>query len=310
MKIACLLPAFLLALPIEARGRSFVLSRSSSLPTSTSNLLLQKQLDVRGGAGPLDASTVGKAFTGAYLAQGTLMTLAPKRSAAMYGVDEGFTKQYVAELCGAEVLAQAIVGISMIFRNTEFTEAYGYANLARAIVVLRKYLNEEHKALSSPNASLLVAVTAYAVSAYGSLTNQGWVDFYNQVLAASGILVGSVGLILPDTLADLLGMSSAVSKVLSRGKSAVSASPNTALTYLLKYFSSWTMGSGILALCLMNSNSKFTTVESLAYASIPVLGLLLSSTFITKEIGAMGVKPEPHLFWVIFYCVLIASSLL
>lgn len=109
------------------------------------SLLSTKQLSIRGGAGPVDATTMAKAYVVAGLVQGTYTALAPEPSLKAYSGTPTPMSVVTAKRLGVSVLAHSAAAASMLFQDRSLNTAVGIVTSIWTFVLLGDVLNETGK---------------------------------------------------------------------------------------------------------------------------------------------------------------------
>jgi hypothetical protein len=115
MKGTFLLTTIFLADQSLAEGsKAFILPRSN-------NAVLEKQLAVRGGAGPIDTTTAAKFIFSLWLAQGVAGTLAPEMNLKTYGGNDASAanplNQMLMRRSSLAVLSRGVLAFSSLFKD-------------------------------------------------------------------------------------------------------------------------------------------------------------------------------------------------
>jgi hypothetical protein len=189
MKITFFLNTFFLASQTFAEGsKAFVLPRS--------NAVLEKQLAVRGGAGPIDSTTAAKCLCSLWLAQGVAGTLAPEMSLKGYGGNDGNDalaanplNQMIMRRISLAVLSTGVIAFSYVFKDYSVNTASALTAAIWGAEWLHSLLNNlSAKGQAPGKEGEIVGLALASACLYSCLTNADW------ALAAIKGLTGYAGL--------------------------------------------------------------------------------------------------------------------
>jgi len=128
-----------------ARFASLLLLALSGAASARSNsaFVPKRALELRGGAGPLDAAQVGKAATVLATAQGAYSVLAPGKVLDFYGVKKSAINEVVSRRIGAACLTIGITGIALLYKDASLDTAVGLGALVWLAEYAKSLLNDE-----------------------------------------------------------------------------------------------------------------------------------------------------------------------
>jgi hypothetical protein len=110
---------------------------------SDAAVLNKKQpiMKLRGGISGVDANQVANVVAGITLANGAVMSLAPKKAGDMYGVATTKWTDFFAQWSGLMMFGQALVAI-LALGGMSFAEAWGWGMLPTAVASVQDLLND------------------------------------------------------------------------------------------------------------------------------------------------------------------------
>jgi hypothetical protein len=282
---------FLAGQSLADGSKAFVLPRS--------NAVLEKQLAVRGGAGPIDTTTAAKCICGLWLAQGVAGTLAPEMNLKTYGGSDAsaanLTNQMLMRRVGLSVLSSGVLAFSSLFKDYSLNTAHALAAVIWGSEWLYSLLNDLSTKLQAPGKEGdIVGLALASACLYGCLTDADW------ALTAIKGITGYAG--LAGLSCAFLGYKNAgkiwkVGELDNVGNALVlPLGANLCTYFIVAYTTAWEGGDIETAIGRACLAGLFFTAKYL---------------FITKEIELLGPELDrtPTYFWLVV-CAVGAYSIL
>jgi len=259
-------------------------------------LRLTPALRVRGGeAGSIDSRQVaGKLLTGAFLAHGTSLMLAPKATSKAYGRDAQALSEICSAALGAYVAALGVVGYSLLVNHAGVKGSIGAGlvtiNLGDNV---KSILNDFPGRHGMHINGLLFTTVFMAAAAYALLTDQDYASNLTKALCTYGAANAAFGCVRPVQFATTWGLRK---EDMDQG-----------YVHVLRMYC-WTL----LAFCTLTLTllADVDPLESLACASTVVMIGLFSRNFITKDAVQLEMKQAPLHAWIVGLAVLATTILL
>jgi hypothetical protein len=256
-------------------------SRAPFVPDSV--LLSSKQLQVRGGAGPLDPNVATKTMAVAALGQGFFAKEAPEQCLEFYGAeDKSLYAQVCMRLMGTGILSIGVIALCLFSLNTSVHKAVAWSLVVWAAEHITVLLNGMHHklGLSPMNRYLWLALTLFGMHACFT-----GADYADATIKAAFTLLATqciIAIVNPRAAAAIYKH-----KILSKDE----------LT--------WTRGYGFenLALCVFSIAiaSGVEPKQGLGYMSVPVIAHMVCLLFITKEAQEKTRVGPAIVFWTLFH---------
>jgi hypothetical protein len=256
---------------------------------SARSSLVEKQLSVRGGAGPIDPTLAAKIFTGAYLVQGSAAVLAPKPTLKAYGLPHSLAIESLVDSEGLYILSIGIAGYCLLFQATRLHTAFGAVGVAMVAQYAKWLLNDTCKNIGAPVSALTLGLATSMLTCYSGLASPQWADTCLKVVAILNTAYGAFGTLFPKSFGETLGV----------------RNPDKLTTFQLRSNGLWCLAFGIISTALLQGVDP---KKAMAYCSVPGLAFFLSDLFITKVFYELG--PGPIYFWAALFSVLIGTILL
>lgn len=251
---------------------------------------LNKQLSVRGGAGPLDPALVAKVATGVLLAQGTVATLAPEPSIVSYGYEPTPAGILAMRRVGVAILDVGIMAFGLLYKDWSVNTAAGVSAFIWAAEILGSTLNDEATTIGFSNINMMVWLAIHFATAYVYLT-----DGSSAPTVMKAMSLFTIGTCLPLMFFPSVGFQSYgfdLAKIIDSDL-AVFKSVGACLAAIGVFVGSVACGV---------SPSK-----ALGYAFVPSTLLNIIMLFITKEGEKFGAPKGPSYFWLIFEAIVIGT---
>jgi hypothetical protein len=169
---------FLLTITVFLAGQSLA-EGSKAFVLPRSNAVLEKQLVVRGGAGPIDTTTAAKCICGLWLAQGVTGILAPEMNLKSYGGSDAsaanLTNQMLMRRVSISVFSSGVLAFSSLFKDYSLNTAYALTASLWVAQYLHALLNDHSTKLQAPGKEGdIVGLALTSACLYGCLTDADW----------------------------------------------------------------------------------------------------------------------------------------
>ena len=251
---------------------------------------LNRQLSIRGGAGPLDSTLVAKAAIGSLLVQGTISTLAPEKAIEQYGSDPTLPSAVFMRRIGVSALSIAAMAFGMISKGWDVNTAAGVEAAIWSTELLKGLLNDESSAVGYDKTSMVVWLALHVACAYVYFTDASCSSTVLKSFAIFVIATCSPLAFFPTEGLKAYGFDS--------GKTT-----NIDKTYL-KGLGAWTAAIGVFLLSVANG---VDATKALGYAFVPPTLLCAISLFVTKDADENGTPKAPMYAWLIFNAIVVAT---
>ena len=164
------------------------------------SLLKTHALELRGGAGPIDAESAAKVVGGLAITTGSVFTVADKFCNKSYGVD-GDLSPTDAQLTikhNLSILSAGLVMYSLLFRNDiSWNLAMALGNLPWAFKALADLLNESAKTTGPSNIGSSLIFLFASTAAYGGWIAANWAGNAFKAASAFAFVSGLPCLLAP-----------------------------------------------------------------------------------------------------------------
>ena len=275
----------LLALAFASAVSASIVPNKAFVPLS-----LNKQLSVRGGAGPLDPTMVAKVAIAALLAQGTVSTLAPEKAIKSYGTEPSAISTFFMRRLGVSALSIATMTYGMMFKDWSVNTAAGVEAIIWGTELVRSILNDEATSIGFRNEGMIMWLALHLASAYTSFTDA----------TCAGTVLKAFAIFVIGTCGPLMIFPSSGFKAYGFDPAKCS---NLDIAYL-KVLGAWITAIGVFLLSISNGSSP---INALGYAYVPATVLTVSMLFITKDADKVGSPKSPAHAWLIFNAIIIAT---
>lgn len=196
--------SFILLLATAARSADavpFFLPKNKRRFATTSHAL-----ELRGGAGPIDAETAAKVVGGLAITAGSVFTVGDKFCLKVYDVEGGMSPtdtRFITDH-NLSILAAGLVMYSLLFRkDISFNLAMALGNLPWTFRALSNLLNESSKTTGPSNMGSSIGLAVGAVAMYAGLTDAAWSSSAFKTAAVFGLASGLPLLLAPGKAAKL-----------------------------------------------------------------------------------------------------------
>lgn len=280
-----------LALVALATAAAAVSSRGAFVPKTHVNKILQ----IRGGAGPVDPQTVGKVASAVAIAHGTLTTVAPKLVNEQFGVseeDNDFTAQYIIRNIGVGALSLGLMGYCLFFEGTSIRRAVQASNVIWIYEMLRNiFSGDATQAGYSSMSGLKFCVALFAFTTF-AMTQ----DYADTVIKAMCVFWGLSGL-------QCIAAPSSASASWKFNKDKLTPFLKVAWQEFGIFLVSTSVFSGSIVF------ADASNTQALGYATIPwVLWLLYG--FLNGTYKEFGMNEGVMWFWLLYHAAIAASTLI
>jgi hypothetical protein len=169
----------------------FAVEKTRNTAVATRESPRAKQLEVRGGAGPISAETAAKLYGGLMLAQGAAVTLAPGPALEAFG---GSSKNPVNKKLmmrtGLTLLSQGILAYCMLFNNFGINRAFFLVGIMWAAEALRSIMNGEPSTIGPTIARELTSLAFWLPTIYATMKNLDCASDARKVVSVFALLSG------------------------------------------------------------------------------------------------------------------------
>lgn len=250
---------------------------------------LNKQLSVRGGAGPLDPDLVTKAAIGALLAQGTFSTLAPGPALEQYGNEPTPVSTVMMRRVGVCGLAIAAMAGGMIFKGWDISAAAGAEALIWGTELLYGLLNDESTKIGYDKNGMIAWFLLHLAEAYFTVTDASCASSVVKAFSGSVLATCAPLMFFPTEMLKLYGFADDTS-LLDKAYVKVQGAGITAI--------------GVYLLSVVTGTNP---TKALGYAYVPATLLTLIMILITKEADDIGGSKTPSIVWLIFNLMVVGT---
>ena len=171
------------------------------------SLLNKKALLVRGGAGPLDATTTAKVMSGVLAAQGVYNYLAPEKNNEAYGLTDcdGVTNWF-SKGSGATFLSTAISAIAIFYFDMDPIKALGAGSILGTVFHLEAVLNEDAAKNGFAPAGQWINLLINGFMAHTFLTGADYAETAGKAYGAWLLFAGAQCRLAPQTALGMWGL--------------------------------------------------------------------------------------------------------
>ena len=260
--------------------------------------LLHKELSVRGGAGPLDATTAAKIAGAIGLTQGVSQALAPTANLELYGSSKPVNPLTVHMIrrIGLFLLIPSIFAYCLLFKNYSMNTAFALGALIWIVETLHTLLNDAPSKIGYSKVGDVVILLISSATFFSTSNNLDWAPTAMKVQA--GLVLGS-------------GLSCSISSNFAARLWEIKNTDNFSKP-LLSIFGLNMLGAGVAAATL--AWDKGDVVKAMGNWALTLLVLGIKFDFITKEIDLMenisNISKALGYFWMVIMAGLAASILL
>jgi hypothetical protein len=254
--------------------------RYSTIAPRKSLLILDQQLAVRGGAGPIDAELFAKGLTGLFLVHGAFLTIAPEVAAKPYGFSAPSDMLKLLITAGGEKMLNAMIPLGMLLfgQTTSVTTALGGAYVVNIVIYLTYLL----KIVQGDIKLIEFNIAVNSVAAYAGLSNQDWASIMFKVLATIHGVLGAFGLVAPR----------AYTASWRGAKETFSDIENLQMQNNLN----WSILVAVVTFALLDGKDA---VQTLAFVCGFGVLMILKSILITKDAEKLGLPRSPMYIWLV-----------
>jgi len=262
--------------------------KTSSLSTLPA---LKNQLEVRGGAGPLNPTLVAKAATVTALGQGFLSSQAPEPCLEIYGMDKGNPVAAAwMRLFGASVLAIGVTGLCLFFKETDASTAFGWMSTMWAAEHLRGLLNQEESKLGANPTGRMLWLILDACMAYVCFTSPDNMENILKAFGAFTILSCGCLALDPKGGAKLYGFQD--------------QDLNADTLACVRASGFWISANGAFFLL---SGIGLDAQKAFGIAWAAPMVAVFTMLFVTKEFDKPNVNKTPILAWLLFHAATVVA---
>lgn len=199
--------SFILLLATAARSADAV---PSFLPKNKRRFATTSHaLELRGGAGPIDAETAAKVVGGLAITAGSVFTVGDKFCLKVYDVEGGMSPtdtRFITDH-NLSLLSAGLVMYSLLFRkDISFNLAMALGNLPWTFRALGNLLNESAKTTGPSNMGSSIGLAVGAAAIYAGLTDAAWASSAFKTSAVFGLASGLPLFLTPGKAAKLWGL--------------------------------------------------------------------------------------------------------
>lgn len=245
----------------------------------------------RGGAGPLDPSTVAKASATGLLAIHALSILGPEKALQGYGIKDPIpVNVFVAQREWTFFLAASLGAYLSIVHDKSTNFAIGYGTFPIIAEVLRSILNDEQEKLGISNVAQLIVVLLPALfCAYSCLNNMENANTVTMVCGCYNIVKGIWYFVDTENSGKTWGL---------KGEAD-----------LFTLESAKWMGISLIVygMTLIGMVKGMDTNKLMGYAWIPVVINLARQTFVTNYVDKYDLNKSLYYVWMILGAIVIGT---
>jgi hypothetical protein len=247
----------------------FAVKKTRNAVASRESRPLAKQLEVRGGAGPIAAETAAKIYGGLMIAHGAALTLAPGPTLEAYGSSsKNPLNKKIMMRTGLSLVSQGIYAYCMLFNNFGINRAFSLSAFMWIAEGLRAIMNGEPSTIGPSIAGELSNLAVMLPTTYAIMNNLDWASNARKVGAVYTVACGLSCGIDPKFAAKCWGITT--------------DSLGEALVSLIGMYL-FTLG---VASCSLAWNGDI--VKAMGHASLALLIGVIKIFFITKEVEKFG----------------------
>jgi len=237
-----------------------------------------KALTVRGGTGPLDPVVVAKVATAIVGVDVIVSVISPATTRKNRGLPTSPTLDFKCQFINYTAAAHILSAACILFRGLSINTAVAYGILVSTAPIVKSIVTGDAKKIGHPVVGLYIAAITNAVVAYSLLNFNVTTDLI-KFFSLWGAVNGLGLMVMPLTMNSIWGVPTP------------SANDEGGIAFFNRF-----LGAATLAIATFYASLAFgvEAPKAVGYGLIPSYIVTLVSNFVTKDVGAYGLKKGPQ----------------
>jgi hypothetical protein len=261
---------------------------TSALPNKIPINKSPRALKVRGGIGPLEATTAAKLAASVTSVNAGMTALSPSKAGEVYGIETTPFLEWIMEGIGLEFVGLALMSwlsISGASTNT----AIGCALLPKTVGTLKTILNDLPAKFGMPKGGFYFRLGLNIFFVVTLLTSQDYAPTVTKIAMYWSAFNGILFALSPQT-----------------GSRAWGVPSDDKVDFFMKSFGYFLTALAVQGLALADGAEA---AKALGYSFLPLLANLIDANFVGKAVDKFGMDKAPQYFWIVLQVVIILSTL-
>jgi hypothetical protein len=282
-----------------------VLSLAAGTSAITPAVRPRAALKLRGGMGPIDASTAATVGAGLMAANGVYCGLAPTPAAQAYGLESpSFKVTQMIKSLGYTGVAIAILAIAML-KGMPLAAAFGWSNVPWILLSLDNIWNGTAEKMGQPKFAPLLLLAINSAACYCGLTDS-YMPTAAAALAAWTAANGALFAVMPSKGLEAWGMKPETNfrSLYERRESEKEA---TTLNAMMKNFGYSLLASAVLTYSVASGNADIEA--AVGYVFSVLLVNIVDMLLVSKTADSLTADKKPLYAWAVIQAGVVAATL-